>query len=127
MTGNRIICMTSTPNCRAASWRTSSIRAWSGDHALLWAEERVLFTGDILNGQVERSLVDESHYRWHPGLYFGARPGYVDRHEDPKGLKASIAPLLDWNFDTVCGSHGVPYREDVKVTLTELLETIDAD
>lgn len=98
--------------------------AWQGDHALLWRDEGILFTGDILNGQVERSLVPEDHYRYHSGIYFGARAGYIDRHEDPEGLKESILPLLGWDFDTICGSHGTPFRDDVKSAVTRLLDTI---
>src|SRR4029453_3054962 len=67
--------------------------AWSGDHALLWqapTSERVLFSGDILNGQVETALAHPDHSRREPGLYFGSRPGYAERHENRAGLKASL-------------------------------------
>ena len=54
--------------------------AWGGDHALLWQApngQRILFAGDILNGQVEVELAQPDHYRREPGLYFGSRPGYI--------------------------------------------------
>jgi hypothetical protein len=101
--------------------------AWRGDHALLWQApggERVLFSGDILNGQAETDLAQEDHYRRQPGLYFGARPAYVERHADPAGLKASLERLLRENFDLIAGSHGRPLRDDPKAALARLIETI---
>jgi hypothetical protein len=100
--------------------------AWRGDHALLWQApggERVLFSGDILNGQVEPGVGGEDHYRREPGLYFGARPGYLQRHRDPAGLKASLERLLHEDFDLIAGSHGRPFREDAKAAVARLLET----
>ena len=101
--------------------------AWSGDHALLWqapTSERVLFSGDILNGQVETDLAHADHYRREPGLYFGSRPGYAERHENRAGLKASLLRLLQEDFDLICGSHGRPFRDDPKAALSRLIETL---
>ncbi len=101
--------------------------AWRGDHALLWQApggERVLFSGDILNGQVETDLAQEDHYRRDPGLYFGARPGYPERHENRAGLKASLERLLQEEFDVIAGSHGRPFRENPKAAVARLIETL---
>ena len=101
--------------------------AWRGDHALLWRApggERVLFSGDILVGQVERDLAGPDHFRWEPGLYFGARPGYVERHADPAALKASLERLLSEDFDLICGAHGRPFGDKPKVALARLIESI---
>lgn len=101
--------------------------AWRGDHALLWEAPggaRVLFSGDILNGQVEPDLAPEDHYRREPGLYFGARPRYVERHASPAALKTSLARLLEEEFDMIAGSHGRPFRDDPKAALMRLLETM---
>ena len=101
--------------------------ACGGDHALLWVTshgKRVLFTGDILNGQVEQSLSGADHYRWEHGLYFGARPQYIDRHDDRDGLKRSLYALLDIDCDIICGAHGIPFSDQPKVALANLIETI---
>ena len=98
-----------------------------GDHALLWPApggKRVLFSGDVLNGQVETDLAQEDHYRREPGLYFGARPRYVERHTNPAALKASLERLLQEEFDLICGSHGRPFRDGAKAALARLIETI---
>ena len=101
--------------------------AWRGDHALLWTApggERVLFSGDILNGQVEPDLVDESHFRREPGLYIGARPQYVERHVNPAALRASLERLAQEEFDLICGAHSLPFRDDPKTALARLIESI---
>jgi hypothetical protein len=101
--------------------------AWRGDHGLLWPAptgERVLFSGDILNGQVETDLLPEDHYRREPGLYFGARPNYPERHANRATLKASLERLLREEFDVIAGSHGRPFRENPKAALTRLIETL---
>ena len=102
--------------------------AWRGDHALLWrapAGERVLLSGDILVGQVERDLAAPDHFRGEPGLYFGARPGYVERHADPAALKASLERLLSQaEFDLICGAHGKPFRDQPRVAVMRLIESI---
>ncbi len=101
--------------------------AWRGDHALLWPAPsgvRVLFTGDILNGQVEPELAEADHFRREPGLYFGARARYVERHANPAALKASLEQLLREAFDVIAGAHGRPFRDNPKPTLARLIETI---
>ena len=100
---------------------------WRGDHALLWrapAGPRVLFTGDVLNGQVEPDLSPEDHFRREPGLYFGARPRYVERHANPAALKASLERLLQEDFDIIAGAHSRPFRDNPKAALARLIETI---
>lgn len=103
---------------------------WRGDHALLWSAsggsggERVLFSGDALNGQLEPDLAPEDHYRHEPGLYFGARPRYVERHANPAALKASLERLLTEEFDLIAGAHGRPFRYNSKGALARLIETI---
>ena len=101
--------------------------AWRGDHALLWTApggQRVLFSGDLLNGQAEPDVVEEDHYRRRPGLCFGARRGYVERHANPAALKASLARLLHEEFDLICGSHARPFGDDAMASLARLLDTI---
>jgi hypothetical protein len=103
---------------------------WRGDHALLWSAsggsggERVLFNGDVLNGQLEPDLAPEDHYRREPGLYFGARPRYVERHANPAALKASLERLLTEELDLIAGAHGRPFRDNSKGALARLIETI---
>jgi glyoxylase-like metal-dependent hydrolase (beta-lactamase superfamily II) len=100
---------------------------WRGDHALLWQAptgERVLFSGDILNGQVEADLATADHYRREPGLYFGARPGYVERHANRAALKTSLERLLQEEFDVIAGAHGRSCRDNPQFALARLIETI---
>ncbi|HEX2193965.1 MAG TPA: hypothetical protein VHK63_03275 [Candidatus Limnocylindria bacterium] len=102
---------------------------WRGDHALLWQAPasagggRVLFSGDVLNGQVEPDMSHEAHFRREPGLYFGSRPAYVERHANPAALKASLERLLREDFDLIAGAHGRPFRDDAKAALARLMET----
>jgi hypothetical protein len=101
--------------------------AWRGDHALLWPAPsgiRVLFTGDILNGQIEPDLAEEDHFRRLPGLYFGARARYVERHANPAALKASLERLLREEFDVLAGSHSRVFRDNPKSALARLIATI---
>ena len=86
--------------------------------------EGVLFTGDPVNGQVQLELAAPDHFRRPNALNFGARPGYVGRHREPAALKATLSRLLEWDFDVVCGSHGMPFRENAKAALGELLAKI---
>src|SRR5687767_11147534 len=75
-----------------------------GDHALLWEPlhgGRFLFSGDVLNGQVDTELARADHYRREPGLYFGSRPRYVERHANPAALKASLERLLHEDVDMI--------------------------
>ncbi len=103
---------------------------WRGDHALLWRAPasaggaRALFSGDVLNGQVEPDLSHEAHFRRQPGLYFGARPRYVERHANPAALKASLERLLPADFDLIAGAHGRPFRDAARAALARLIETI---
>jgi hypothetical protein len=103
---------------------------WRGDHALLWQAPagadggRVLFSGDVLNGQVEPDLSHEEHFRREPGLYFGARPRYVERHANPAALEASLERLLREGFDLIAGAHGRPFRDDARAALARLIEAI---
>ena len=98
-----------------------------GDHALLWQApggERILFTGDVLNGQVDTDLAHADHYRRERGLYAGSRPRYVERHASAAALRASLARLLHEDFDVIAGSHARPHRDNPKAALARLLETI---
>jgi hypothetical protein len=101
--------------------------AWRGDHALLWVAptgERVLFSGDILNGQAEPETVPDDHYRRASGLAYGARPTYVERHDNPTALKASLQRLLREEIDMICGSHARPYCDAPAASLARLIDTI---
>ena len=97
---------------------------FSGDSALLWAApsgERVLFTGDTLCGAMNPDNPHNAeHPRHAPGLYLGAGPNYL-RVEDPQRLKDSLRPLLNEEFDLICGAHGVPVR-NAKTLLAHLLD-----
>jgi hypothetical protein len=99
---------------------------WGGDHVLLGrapAGERVLFTGDPVNGQVRPDLAPADHYRRPNALNFGARPGYVGRHPDPAALRRSLSRALAEDFDLLCGAHATPFRDDPKAALAALLAT----
>jgi hypothetical protein len=101
--------------------------AWRGDHALLWQApggERVLFSGDVLNGQVEPALAGADHFRREPGLYLGARPGYLQRHRDPAALRASLERLLREDFELIAGSHSRPLGGNPRAALSDLIETL---
>jgi len=100
---------------------------WGGDHVLVWRAptgERVLFTGDPVNGQVQLELARENHFRRPNALNFGARPGYVERHPDPGALRRSLSRLLEEEFELLCGAHAVPFRDNPKAALAELLATM---
>jgi hypothetical protein len=100
---------------------------WGGDHALLWTApggEHVLFAGDLVNGQVDLDLAREDHYRREPGLDFGARPQYDERHPDKSALKDSLDRLLQEEIDLICGAHGTPYRDDPKVAIRRLRDRL---
>jgi hypothetical protein len=97
---------------------------FAGDTVLRWTApsgERVLFTGDTLNGQVNPDNPRAHPRRGAPGLYIGAGPPYL-RNLDVAALKASLRPLLDQPIDLICGSHGQPWRDDPRGTLSRLLE-----
>jgi glyoxylase-like metal-dependent hydrolase (beta-lactamase superfamily II) len=101
--------------------------SWGGDHAVLWDApdgQKILFSGDILNGQVELSLAQADHYRLEPGLYFGSRPGYIDRHQDHEALKQSLRDLLQEDFDVICGAHGTPFSDNPKEAIIRLIDSI---
>ena len=101
--------------------------AWGGDHALLWpapSGQTLAFTGDILNGQVERTLAGPDHYRRSPDLAFGSRPGYLARHGNLKGLKQSLHRLLEEDIDAICGAHGMPFWDNPKAAITRLIATL---
>jgi glyoxylase-like metal-dependent hydrolase (beta-lactamase superfamily II) len=86
--------------------------------------ERVLFSGDLLNGQVAPELAREDHYRRAPGLAFGSRPQYVERHPDPAALKRSLDRLLQERIDVVCGSHALPFGDDPHAAIRRLRDTL---
>ncbi|HET7768818.1 MAG TPA: hypothetical protein VFN74_08565 [Chloroflexota bacterium] len=97
------------------------------DHALLWQPPGAapfLFTGDVLNGQVDTDLASPDHHRRAPAIYFGSQPRYVARHANPPALKASVTRLLDLEFDAIAGSHARPFRDAPQTALARLLETI---
>lgn len=95
-----------------------------GDSILAWIApggERVLFTGDAINGAI---CPDNPHNAEHPravtGLYLGAGPFYL-QVSDPEALKESLRPLLTERIDLICGAHGAPYRGDGRAALERLL------
>jgi hypothetical protein len=104
---------------RSSSWDWRAATTWQPPN-----DERVLFTGDVLNGQVDTDLARGDHHRREPGIYFGSQPRYVERHVNPAALKASVERLLELEFDTIAGSHARPFRDDSRAALARLLETI---
>ena len=103
---------------------------WRGDHALLWSGsggsggERVVFSGDVVNGQVETELARPDHWRREPGLYLGSRPHYVERHAKRGALRGSLERLLGEDFDVIAGSHARPFRDDPKAALARLIDSV---
>ena len=101
--------------------------AWRGDHALFWRQsdaQVAVFTADLVNGQVEIDLARPDHYRRSEGIKFGSRPAYVERHDDPQGMKDSLLRLLEEDFNIICGAHGRPFRDNAKEALSKLIETL---
>jgi glyoxylase-like metal-dependent hydrolase (beta-lactamase superfamily II) len=101
--------------------------AWGGDHALLWTApegQNLVFTGDVLNGQVEITLAQPDHYRNSPGLAFGSRPGYLDRHGNLEGIKQCLHRLLEEEIDAICGAHGTPHWKNPKEEIARLIGTL---
>jgi glyoxylase-like metal-dependent hydrolase (beta-lactamase superfamily II) len=97
---------------------------FAGDTVLVWASptgERVLFTGDALNGPFNPDNPRPHPRRGAPGLYVGAGPAYL-RGLDAAALKASLRPLVAGPVDLLCGAHGQPWRADPRGTLARLLE-----
>jgi glyoxylase-like metal-dependent hydrolase (beta-lactamase superfamily II) len=97
---------------------------FSGDSILLWPAstgERVLFTGDTLCGAINPdNPLNTDHPRKEPGLYLGAGPFYL-KLENASRLKETLQPLLDEDFDVICGAHGIPVR-NAKPALARLLD-----
>ena len=87
------------------------------------AGERVLFTGDPVNGQVQLDLAAVDHYRRPNALNFGARPGYVERHPKSAALRCSLRRVLEEDFDLLCGAHATRSRRP-RAALAALLATI---
>jgi hypothetical protein len=100
---------------------------WGGDHALLWdapGGEHVLFSGDVVNGQVHPDLTLAGHYRRPHALNFGNRPGYLERHPDHEALRRSLRRILEEDFDLLCGAHAMPFRDHPKPALADLPSTV---
>lgn len=97
---------------------------FAGDTVLLWTAptgEAVLFTGDTLNGQLNPENPLPNPRRGAPGLYVGAGRPYL-RDLDVEALKRSLRPLLAGPIDLICGSHGLPWRDDPPGALARLLD-----
>ena len=95
-----------------------------GETALAWRAptgQRVLFTGDALNGRCDPEQPNPYYLRRTTGLYVGVRRRYLERLADPICLQAGLRRLLAEDFDLVCGAHGVPYCSDAKGSLAQLL------
>jgi hypothetical protein len=75
-------------------------------------------------GQVELTLAQADHYRSSPGLAFGSRPGYLERHGNYEGLKQSLRPLLEKDIDAICGAHGTPFWDNPKAEIARLIDTL---
>lgn len=84
----------------AAAWHVLAWRAPSG--------ERVLFTGDALNGPADpRHPLHATLDRPAPGLYAGASRDHLVS-AGPRALHDALMPLLAARADLICGGHGVP-------------------
>ena len=100
---------------------------WGGEHALLWRApggELVAFTGDVLNGQVETELSSPEHFRWQPGLYFGSRPQFAERHHNPASLASSIRRVAAESPSLLCGAHARPFRDNPAQAIEKLAASI---
>jgi hypothetical protein len=100
---------------------------WGGEHALFWRApggESVLFSGDLLNGQAQPELAKEDHFRRGPGLEFGSRPGYLERHPDRPALRASLDRLLAERIDLICGAHAIPFGDDPAGAIRRMRERV---
>ena len=76
-----------------------------GEVALHWPERRILFAGDAVIGNP-------------PGACGLLAERVMD---DPARLRASVARLLELDFDTLLVGDGVPILEDAKARLAELV------
>ena len=76
-----------------------------GEVALHWPERRILFAGDAVIGNP-------------PGACGLLREKVMD---DPALLRASVARLLELDFDTLLVGDGVPILEHAKARLAELV------
>ncbi|MGH2352704.1 MAG: hypothetical protein ACRDJN_13945 [Chloroflexota bacterium] len=85
------------------------------------AGERVLFTGDAINGHFNPENPLPHPRRGTPGLYVGAGRFYLADLDMP-ALKASLRHLLTQRVDLICGAHGEPYRDHPSETLARLVE-----
>ena len=97
---------------------------FAGDTVLAWQAptgERVLFTGDAINGEFNPDNPLVHPRRGAPGLYLGAGPFYL-RDLDVEALKASLRPILSGRVDLLCGAHGQPVRENAGAALARLVE-----
>jgi glyoxylase-like metal-dependent hydrolase (beta-lactamase superfamily II) len=96
---------------------------FAGDTMLLWSSptgQRVLFTGDAINGQVNPENPLPHPLRAAPGLYVGA--GFFFLQDlDVAAFKASLRRVLEEDFDLICGAHGQPYHHGARDALTRLV------
>ena len=98
--------------------------AFAGEHLLWWRAptgEGVLFTGDAVNGQAAETSPVRDDWRTAPGLYLGVAHYYSQWLANPSGLRESLRPALDEEFDLLCGSHARPYRNRAREALAQLL------
>ena len=107
--------------------RVDGLRA--GDTAFRWRAptgERVLFTGDAVNGPADPALTRPGHPRLEARLYFGGRPTYLARHRDPARFLRSVRRLLDEATDLLCAAHSRPLRDDPGGALARLVHAAAA-
>ncbi len=81
----------------------------------------MLFTGDAVNGQAAETSPVRDGWRTAPGLYLGVAHYYSQWLANPSGLRESLRPALDEEFDLLCGSHARPYRHRAREVLAQLL------
>jgi hypothetical protein len=107
--------------------RVDGLRA--GDTAFRWRAptgERVLFTGDAINGPADPAHTGPDHPRSAARLYFGGRPTYLARHRDPAAFLRSVRRLLDEEIDLLCAGHSLPWRDDPRGALADLVDAAAA-